>query len=691
MKHVLRMTFSCMLVVGVFVVESQAGNYRDDFQDNRHRWLQEEYSTVWARVQDGAYEIGNTSDEDFWHYTRETLLEDQFDYEVSAALTVVSGSASGSAGLVVAATDYRNYYGLHVSPDGRVTMDGRADGEHYSIVLNKVVPGVHKSGRENVLRLQVSGGNITGYVNGIAIGSYEYTPTGGANIGFEVYHRVLVKVNWVEVRDPVIDRTADDFFVGKYRRNLGPVVNTDGRESCPVVTADGKRLYFARTGLSEAYADLWYADRLPDGSFATPQRMPAPINNADANWALSVSQDNNSIVLAGEYRNGETFQGFSIVEKTARGWGYPQNLEVEEHYSRGDEVSYFMSSDRSVLVLGVQRDDTRGKDDLYVSFRNDDGTYSEPESLGDDINGPEDEMTPFLAPDNVTLYFSSKSYEDTYGNADVYVTRRLDDSWKRWSKPENLGPTVNSADWDAYFTVSADGNTAYVVSYLDSYGKSDILQVRLNEDAKPSPLLMVRGTVVDAKTGEPLSANVVYTDLATSEVLGRAISDPETGNYQVVLNRGRQYVIGAQREDYFPITEHFDVRTLEQSKELVKNLELAPIEIGQQFRLNNVYFETGKATLRPESQAELNELVRALESTSVHLRINGHTDDIGSEQDNLALSQARAQSVMEYLIDSGIDEDRLSAIGFGESQPTVPNDSDENRAFNRRVECEFVE
>ncbi len=668
-----------------------ADSYEEEFVDNRHRWAIEDYDEVTTSIENGGYNIRMRDDENYFHYTRETLLDDEFDYSVSARIGILSGSASASAGIVVAASGYSTYYGLHVSPAGRVTMDGSKDGEYFSVVSRVEIAGVHEAGYFNDLRLEVANGNITGYVNGNRVASTTYTSTGHSNIGFEVYHKVDIKVEWLRISDPVANRTAQEFFDSKFRKNVGRVINTEGTESCPVITSDGSRLYFNRTAKGDENGDLWYADIEPDGTFSTPVRIPAPINNADDNWAVSVAQDNNSLVLAGEYRDGETFSGFSVTNRTSSGWSYPSDLTIENHYSNATQTSYFMSADREILVLGVERNDTRGKDDLYVSFKLPDGTYSEPVSLGDDINGPEDEMTPFLAPDNTTLYFSSKSYEDSYGSADVYVTRRLDNTWKSWSEPENLGPRVNSAAWDAYFVTSADGKNAYMVSFENSFGESDILRVDLSEKDRPSPLLLVRGTVVDSETKEPLAASVVYTDKATGQRMGAAISDPTTGEYQVILNRGREYVVAAQRNDYFPVTESFDVRELGVTKVLQQDLELAPVKVGTLFRLNNVYFETGKSQLKPESKAELDELVRLLSASAVSIRIGGHTDDVGSDADNLKLSQDRASSVRDYLIEHGVPAARLQAQGFGESRPARPNTTDENRAFNRRVECEFIE
>lgn len=207
------------------------------------------------------------------------------------------------------------------------------------------------------------------------------------------------------------------------------------------------------------------------------------------------------------------------------------------------------------------------------------------------------------------------------------------------------------------------------------------------QEAKPDPLVLVSGKVLNQKTKEPISSEIRYYDLATNEEIGYANSDPITGDYKIALPKGKKYSYYAQSNDYYTIRENLDLIKLENYKEIERDLYLAPIEKGEVVRLNNIFFESGKATLLPESNAELDKLAEVLtNNTSVSIKINGHTDNVGSDSDNQVLSQNRAKAVFDYLTKAGVKKSRLQFEGFGETKPVATNDTDEGKQLNRRVE-----
>jgi outer membrane protein OmpA-like peptidoglycan-associated protein len=327
--------------------------------------------------------------------------------------------------------------------------------------------------------------------------------------------------------------------------------------------------------------------------------------------------------------------------------------------------------------------------DIYVCFLEGDGTWTEPKSLGKKINLLKyNEMTPYLASDGVTLYFSSNR-PGGLGDNDIWMTKRLDKSWQKWSDPVNLGAPINTADWDAFFTLDAGGEYAYMSTSLQSLGESDIVRIKLLEREKPDPVVLVSGNVYNKKTNQPLSASLIYETLPDGSEAGNGISSPDDGSFKMVLPYDKNYLIRATANNFFAQSENLNLDSLIKAgyKEIHKDLYLVPIEIGQVVRLNNVFFDFDKWDLRPESFMELNRVVKMLtENPAIEIEMSAHTDSRGSDEYNITLSENRARSVMEYILAKGITPNRITSQGYGETKPVVPNDTDDNRQLNRRVE-----
>jgi outer membrane protein OmpA-like peptidoglycan-associated protein len=349
-----------------------------------------------------------------------------------------------------------------------------------------------------------------------------------------------------------------------------------------------------------------------------------------------------------------------------------------------------MSSTGKVLFMTIENKDAIGLRDIFVSFLKK-GKWTKPQNIGTNVNSIEDEMSPFLAADGKTLYFSSEGLPG-YGYNDVYVTRRLDDTWTNWSDPLNLGKGINKTGSESYFTVSASGEYGFISRVLDEgFGGNDIYRIKLSESAKPDPLVLIHGKVLNKKTNNPISTEIRYFELGTNEEIGSALSAPGTGEYQISLPKGKKYAYYAKKEGFYSIEDNLDLVELEKFERLERDLYLAPIEKGEVIRLNNIFFETGKATLLAESNSELDKLVLVLKSNKkLRIKILGHTDNVGSNTANQTLSENRAKAVHTYLIEKGIKSANLEFVGYGESKPLETNETKEGRAINRRVEFEVL-
>ncbi|MEY3237323.1 MAG: hypothetical protein RI883_1424 [Bacteroidota bacterium] len=491
--------------------------------------------------------------------------------------------------------------------------------------------------------------------------------------------------------------TSLDFITADKPENLGTTVNSITDELCPVISPDGKNLYFIRQGhpgnLGDvSYQDAWLSKFDENNVILEAINIGAPINNTDNNGLVSITPDGQKALLLNAYlADGTMGKGVSMSEKINGEWNTPVPLIIEDFYNDNIYGEYFLVNSGNVLLMTVQRKEGEGSKDLYVSFLQSDNSWSKPLNMGLDLNTANSETSPFLSADGVTLYFSSKG-RPGYGGTDMFVSKRLDDSWTKWSEPQNLGPSLNTPSFDAYYSIPASGEYAYYVSYQNSIGAADIFRTKLPKALRPNPVALIRGRVIDAETGLPLGSKIDYENLTKNKNEGSAKSDGRNGEYSIILPTGSNYGFLGIAEGYFSVSENLDLSTLVEYKEINRDIKLFPIKKGQTIRLNNIFFETGKYVLRNESKSELTRLLKLLkENPTMKIEIQGHTDDVGADVDNLALSKNRSKAVFDYLVKNGIVSTRLITKGFGELKPIVSNTTPDNRQLNRRVDFIITE
>ncbi len=497
--------------------------------------------------------------------------------------------------------------------------------------------------------------------------------------------------------------------------NLGANVNSSSKELSPVISADGNTLFFTRQGHSSnwSHQDAWMSTKSSNDTWTLAEHLGKPINSRESNGSVSnISTDNNQIIMRGAYEDGEySGSGFSVIKLNKKGeWGDPKKLEIRnfQSYVKGSYTNLYLCKDGKTLLLYFsEKSNPDEAGDIYVShlverekwtkakslkdigkFFNkaiNHNTWTEPEKIGT-VNTPNfDETTPFLAADGVTLYFSSNR-TGGYGSNDIWMAKRLDSTYKKWSEPVNLGPKINTKNWDAYYTLDAKGDFAYMVSSND-VNSEDIVKVKTEEEIKPNPVVLIRGKVFNSKTKEPIGANIEYENLINSKNEGVATSNAKTGDYTIVLPYGINYGFLAYNQGFISVSDNLDLTKIASYQEITRDLYLSPLEVGTTIRLNNIFFDINKATLRPESFPELDRLVELLETNSkLKIEISGHTDNVGGDDANLKLSNDRAKTVMDYVIDKGVNASKLNFKGYGKTKPIATNDTEEGKQQNRRVE-----
>ena len=488
--------------------------------------------------------------------------------------------------------------------------------------------------------------------------------------------------------------------------NLGSAINTPLPELRPTVSADGNLMFFVceNNPRNTKYSsvpnsqDIWFSERDSTGKWSKAVHLGYPLNTVQYNAVYWISPDNNRILIRGAFMNGAyNGKGLSMCTLNRNGnWDEPEALIIKNYYKfdRGRQSGATMSHDGKTLLLYMTPDAGSRDNDIYVCFLTKEGDWTEPKSLGKKINKADyNEMTPYLAPDGVTMYFSSNR-PGGLGENDIWMTKRLDYSWQVWSDPVNMGSPINTENWDAFFTLDAGGEYAYLTTELNTIGESDIVRVKLLEKERPRPVVMVTGNVYNQKTKQPISgALLLYETLPDGAAAGNALSAESDGAFKIVLPYDKNYSIRATADHFFAVSENLNLDSMVKAgnSTVHKNLYLAPIEIGQVVRLNNVFFDTDKFTLRVESFIELDRLVKMLtENPSMEIEISAHTDNKGTADHNSKLSDDRAKSVKDYIFSKGIVAARLASRGYGETKPVASNETDEGRQFNRRVEFTIV-
>ena len=504
-----------------------------------------------------------------------------------------------------------------------------------------------------------------------------------------------------------------------------PINSDEYDEISPVVSRDGQRLYFTRTGspdfnrnlfydgidaadslekyryeslLRRVYSqlggvpngevwnskfnqDIWLAEFNRNGDFVRISHPDTPLNNALPNALGAVMPESGHFVVINQFpRKGGLYKGFSHTRRKADGsFTWPDPIVIDDYSASGDGVGVTLSEDGEIMIISYEQPGGFGETDLYVSRRIDSLHWSKPVNLGDGVNTNFRESTPSLSEDKKTLYFSSNRWGR--GGNDIYFCRRIDTSWHNWTLARRFKPPISSERDDSQPYFNEATGYLYLTSTRD--GSSDIYRVQIQE---PKPLdILVVGVVKHARTGEPMDAVV---EVNSRGVIGRdtAIGTVK-GRFEFRIKSFNDLSISAEKEGFIGHVERLNIRSQTYQNSYEIEILLDPREQGGTITLNPIFFKQSVADIKKESIPQLERLRDVLNKyPNIYVRIEGHTDSNGKQASLDKLSRERAEAIRSYLVRNGIDKVRVQAIGRGDRKPIASNETQEGRETNRRVE-----
>jgi len=536
----------------------------------------------------------------------------------------------------------------------------------------------------------------------------------------------------------VIDKRISECSTGKklaaepervFIDNLGDNINSSYPDYSPLISADESMMIFTSRrenttgggrdqGDNQYFEDIYVSFHSGD-NWEPAENIGKPLNTNNNDATVGLSPDGQQLYTFFGKRNGGDIL---ICELKGDEWTAPddnalkKNVNTDHHESSAS----FSYDGKTMYFVSNKSEDSHGAHDIFISYWDEEKErWGEAKNLGSKINTEYEERDVFMHPDGRTIYFSSEGHS-TIGGYDIFYST-MDDNGK-WSEPVNIGYPINTPDNDRFFVMSGSGMRGYYATDKEGgYGAHDIYLITFlgpekplvlgNEDnliasianpvsetvieetveIKTMRLTILKGTIKDALTENPVAAEIEIVDNEKNEVISVAKSNSSTGKYLVSLPSGKNYGIAVKAEDYLFHSENFNIPAATNYQEITKDILLNKLVKDAKIILKNVFFDYAKATLRPESSVELDRLSKLLtEFPSVRIEISGHTDNKGSLKTNTTLSEARAKAVVDYLITKGISADRLEYKGYAYFQPIATNDTDEGRQLNRRVEFKVL-
>jgi flagellar motor protein MotB len=476
--------------------------------------------------------------------------------------------------------------------------------------------------------------------------------------------------------------------------NLGDSVNSEYNEYWPNLSVDESLLMFtvmdpvgSGSSGTRVQEDFYHSHRSGNG-WEKRVNAGSPLNTLDNEGAHTMTADGRVLFFtACNRRDGKGRCDIYRSERVGDQWSTPVNIgsPVNTRYS---EKHPTVSADGRKLFFASDRPGGKGSFDIWVSTWSG-NRWSAPENLGDSINTAWMEQSPFIHPDQQSLYFSSSGWPGM-GQGDLFVSR-LGPSGD-WSVPENLGYPVNTYSDDIGLSVSAGGDRAFFASDRDSGTDTDLFTFELPLSSRPVPVSYMKGRVYDAANRDGLEARMQLIDLESGEVVMELGTSRPDGEYLMSLPTESSYMFNVTADGYLFYSEHFAFTGIHGKLDPFRmDIPMERIAEGGRVVMNNIFFDVDSHALRLESRTELNRVASFLQAhPELVVEIGGHTDSTGTSSHNKLLSERRAGTVVAYLVGRGVPSENLKARGYGDAVPVGDNETAEGRAINRRTELKIL-
>lgn len=498
-------------------------------------------------------------------------------------------------------------------------------------------------------------------------------------------------------RQVAISKTAKELTAKATKieiKNLGPAINSKYPDYSPVLSADESIIIFTSereggTGgkvdeKGNYYEDIYVAQKDENSDWSGAVGIGSPINTEGHEATIGLSVDGQNLII---YKDDQGDGNIYTSKLKGSSWSEPQKMD--ENINTPDwEPSAAFSADGQTLYFTSNRPGGWGGRDIYRAKRLPNGNWAKAQNLGPDVNTPYEDDAPFIHPDGKTLYFSSTGHKGM-GGFDIFYSTLSDSN--AWSEPINIGYPINTTEDDIFFVTTPDNKRAYYSSVKPGgYGEKDIYMLNLLELSDKN-LTVYRGEIRNQFQEVPEGLVISVTDNETGELVGEYYPNSSTGKFLFILQPGKNYNINYEAEGYLFQSENMEVTNESAYAIINKAVELAPLTVGSKVILKNIFFDYNAATLRPTSNVELDKLHKLLvRYPKLVVGILGYTDSKGDDNYNMKLSQSRAESVMNYLLQKDISGERMTAMGFGEASPVASNETEEGMQLNRRVEYKIL-
>jgi outer membrane protein OmpA-like peptidoglycan-associated protein/Tol biopolymer transport system component len=492
--------------------------------------------------------------------------------------------------------------------------------------------------------------------------------------------------------------------------NLGSSINSELPEYFPSITADDSTFLFTRrvndlSAPGGRQEEIFVSKKTLNNHWSNSSLVSNAINSKYNEGAPTFSPDGQYIIFVGcetgakgDYEYGDDRKGYGSCDlfysqNNGTNWSKPVNLGSKINSKHWETQPSFSSDGKTLyFIRGMTYDRQRrnpDNQDIYVTTITEDGQWSKPEKLPPNINSPHREESVQIHPDGKTLYFSSNGHPGM-GGMDLYMSRKLDDN--TWSDPINLGYPLNTYKNDISILISPKGDKGYFSSDREGgYGDLDLYSFNVDKKFKPLPITFIKGKIIDAESKLPLFAFFQLTDLKKGNIISQMQSKLENGEFLITVPKNIDFALHAEKEGYMFYSRNIYRDNLSLSKDGFLIIELEKVKPGT-FILENIFFEKSKSSLKKSSLVELNKVLKLMQiNPDLKIQISGHTDSDGDDDFNLELSINRAKSVVNWLIENNIDQNRLSFKGYGETRPIEENNSIANKAKNRRTELTIIE